>query len=350
MPRYNAAEVAEQINGTLEGDADRCIDGLGTIEQATDTQLTFAGDRKNAERWGDSHAKVLVAGTEIELPERSDDVTIIRVGDVDLAMITMLESFSIEASLPDAGVHPSSSVDPSAKIGANVRIGPSCVVHEGCVLGDDTTLVGNVTLHRDVEIGPRTVLHSGAVVHERCRVGGDGLVHANVVIGTDGFGFRPSEDGTHLVKFPHIGTVEIGDHVEIGACTCIDRGKLGATVIGDGTKIDNLCQIGHNCTIGRCCVLCGQVGVAGSTKIGDGTQIGGGAGIADHLTIGRGVSIGARSGVINDIPDGEIWVGAPAGKRNRIMRELAAIRRLPEWSKQLRQYFTQETDGRADEQ
>ena len=138
------------------------------------------------------------------------------------------------------------------------------------------------------------------------------------------------------MKIPHLGNVEIADDVEIGAATCIDRGKFGATRIGAGTKIDNLCQIGHNCVIGSMCVICGKVGIAGSTEVGDGTQIGGGCGISDHLKIGKGVSIGAGSGVMNDIPDGEIWYGVPAGERSRVLREYAAVRKLPEWSKKIK--------------
>ncbi|MCH2144637.1 MAG: UDP-3-O-(3-hydroxymyristoyl)glucosamine N-acyltransferase [Phycisphaerales bacterium] len=348
MARFNTAEVAERVGGTLEGDGSIPVEGVSGIGDARADQLTFANDANNARLWQDSKARSLVTGLTTELPERTDDVAIIRVKDPELAMISMLEAFAPEPSLPPVGIHPTAIVDPSAKIGTEARIGPSCQVHEDCVLGDDVTLTAGTRLHRGVTIGSRSTLHDGVIIRERCTIGSDVVIHANVVIGTDGFGFRPSEDGNGLVRFPHIGSVVIEDDVEIGACTCIDRGKFGATRIGTGTKIDNLCQIGHNCDIGRCCVLCGQVGVAGSTKIGDGTMIGGAAGIADHLVIGRSVSIGARSGVINDIPDGETWVGTPAGKRSRIMREIAAVRRLPDWSKQLRRFFSQNEDGKTD--
>lgn len=345
MPRLTTANLAERIGGMLEGDGSIAIDGLETIENANDSQLTFVGDERHAKLWADSRALAAVVAEHLEIPERSDECAIIRVPDADQAMIALLEIFAPPQELPEPGAHPTSSVDETSRIGQDVRIGPYCQIGRDCVLGDGVVLYGGVHLHPEVTIGDSAMLHAGVVIHQRCSIGYGTTLHANAVIGSDGFGFRPSEDGTKLIKFPHIGTVQIGNEVEIGSCTCIDRGKFGATRIGDGTKIDNLCQIGHNCEIGSGCVLCGLVGVAGSTVIGDGTQIGGGAGIADHIVIGRGALIGARSGIINDVPDGETWVGSPAGERSRILREHSAIRKLPEWSKQIRRLLAREQEA-----
>jgi UDP-3-O-[3-hydroxymyristoyl] glucosamine N-acyltransferase len=159
-----------------------------------------------------------------------------------------------------------------------------------------------------------------------------------VVIGADGFGYRPAPDGRGLAHIPHVGTVEIGDFVDVGANSCIDRAKFGATTIGSGTKIDNLVQIAHNCRIGRSCILCGQVGLAGSVVLGDGVVLGGAASVADHLTLGAGVRIAARSGVMNDIPAGETWVGLPAAPAGESMRNYAAFRRLGEMAQKLKRY------------
>ena len=340
MPSFTTAQLAEHLDTQVRGVESLKITGLNSLEEASSNELSFVGDERHARLSSGSKAGCIVVSAGLELPERSTLPTILVVENADLAMIRLLELFSPPAEETKAFIAPSAVIDAEAEIGQNVWVGEHCRIRRGCVVGDGTRLEGGVDLFEQARIGAGCVLHSGVRIHARCLVGDHSIVHSNVVIGTDGFGYRPSEDGTSLVKTPHLGNVEIEAHVEIGAGTCIDRGKFGATRIGRGTKIDNLCQIGHNCQIGQMCVICGQVGIAGTTKIGDGTQIGGGSGLKDHLVIGRGVSIGARSGVMNDIPDGEIWYGVPAGERSRILREHAAIRRLPEWSKKIRKFLS----------
>ncbi|MCK4821889.1 UDP-3-O-(3-hydroxymyristoyl)glucosamine N-acyltransferase, partial [bacterium] len=168
------------------------------------------------------------------------------------------------------------------------------------------------------------------VLRERCQIGNKCIIHPNVTIGADGFGYRPADDGKSLVKIPQIGTVIVGDDVEIGAGSCIDRGKFSATSIGNGTKIDNLVQIGHNCRIGRSCVIAGMTGVSGSVTIGDGVIIGGGVGIKDHVTIGNGARIGGKSGVISDVAPGQTVIGFPAGEYKKTLRQWAALKKLPD--------------------
>jgi UDP-3-O-[3-hydroxymyristoyl] glucosamine N-acyltransferase len=342
MTQFTAADLAERVGGELEGDGSIEIRGLETVDKAGEHDLTFVGDKRHARAWGASKAGSVVLSNGLELAERDGTFALIRVSSADHAMITLLELFKDAPKSGETGIDPNAVVAPGVQLGKNVRIGPFCNVASGCCLGDGVLLDGHVHLGRDVTIGPDCILHPGVVIQERCTIGARTILHSNAVIGSDGFGFRPSEDGTRLLGIPHIGTVRIGDDVEIGSCTCVDRGKFGATAIGDCTKIDNLCQVGHNCMIGRMCVICARVGIGGSTEIGDGTQIGGRVGIADHLVIGSNVSIGASSGVMNDIPDGEIWYGTPAGERSRILREQVAIRKLPEWSKRLRRLFAQD--------
>lgn len=350
MPRFDTSELADRIGGTLEGEGSLSIDGVAAIEKSRSGQVTFVTDERHSKLWADSMASCVIVSRELKLPPRSGSVAVIRVENAEESMVRILELFEPAPRLPEIGIHPSAVIQENVTLGEDVRIGPFCHVENGCAIGDHAVLFSNVHLHSGVSIGAESTLYAGVVIRNDCSIGSRTTLHANAVIGTDGFGFQPASDGSGLVKIPHIGTVEIGDEVEIGSCTCIDRGKFAATKVGDGTKIDNLCQIGHNCEIGRNCVLCGHVGIAGSTHIGDGTQIGGGAGISDHLKIGRGVSIGGFSGVMSDIPDGETWVGAPAGNRSRILREHAAIRKLPEWSKLLRRFISQEKASKASEE
>ena len=341
MPTFTTSDLAAHLGGTLEGDGSIEISGLDTVDKASRVELTFVGDERHARLWSESNAGAVVISNGLELPGRDEAFALIRVKSADHAMISLLELFRGEEDRPTPSVHESAIVSEEAVLGADVYIGPSCNVAAGCTIGDRVQLHGGVQVEEGVTIGNDSIIHAGTVIRERCSIGSNTILHANVVIGSQGFGFRPSEDGSKLLGIPHIGSVSIGDDVEIGSCTCVDRGKFGATEIGSGTKIDNLCQVGHNCVIGRMCIVCGHAAIGGSTVIGDGTQIGGGVGIADHVVIGRKVSIGARSGVMNDIPDGEIWYGTPAGERSRILREQVAIRRLPEWSKAIRKLVPQ---------
>jgi UDP-3-O-[3-hydroxymyristoyl] glucosamine N-acyltransferase len=174
------------------------------------------------------------------------------------------------------------------------------------------------------------------VIEDRCTLGARVRLHANVVIGADGFGYRPNADGTALIKIPHAGNVEIGDDVEIGSNTTIDRGKFGPTTVGAGAKIDNLVQIGHNCQIGRSVIICGASALAGSVIVGDGAILGGRTGVADNLSIGAGAKIGGGAGIMSSIPPGEVWAGYPARQIGETMRIVAATAKLPDLMKQVK--------------
>ncbi len=184
-------------------------------------------------------------------------------------------------------------------------------------------------LYPGVEVGAGSVLHANVVVRERCRIGRGVIIHQNTSIGADGFGYRPDPKGGGLLKVPHIGNVVIEDQVEIGANSCVDRGKFGSTVIGAGTKIDNLCQIGHNVRIGRSCVVAAQTGLSGSVVVGDGVLIGGRGGASDHVSIGAGARLGGNSVAFKDVPPGATWVGFPADDANAVKRQWASLRKLP---------------------
>jgi UDP-3-O-[3-hydroxymyristoyl] glucosamine N-acyltransferase len=270
----------------------------------------------------DGGVAVVVLPTNLEAQTA---MTAIRVADTRLAFAQLTALFDSRPK-PPVGLSPQAVIDPSARlgpevsvaagavilaqavIGAGCRIGPHCVVGVGASLGEGCWLHAHVTLYDGVSLGQRVIVHSGAV------------------IGADGFGYAASQSAT--VKIHQLGTVDIGDEVEIGANTCIDRGTLDATRIGPRTKIDNHCQIGHNVQIGAGCIIVGQAGIAGSTRVGDGVIIGGGAGLADHLTIGAGARIAAQAGVSKNVPPAETWIGSPAQPYRKWLRERYLVGQL----------------------
>lgn len=334
-----AALVGATVEAPAGFDAGAVVESLETVERAGPRALTFVGNGRYARLLDTSTALAAVVSADIPLSDAARARAILRVRNADLAMMAILERFAEPEQLPEPGVDPTARVHPSATIGAGARIGAFVSVGAGASIGPGTALFEGVRVYAAARVGAGCVVHSNVVIRERCVVGDRVILASGVVLGTDGFGYRPSADGRGIAKIPHIGHVVVEDDVEIGANTCVDRGKFGATRIGAGSKIDNLCQIGHNVEIGRCVVMSGLTGVAGSSRIGDGSRIGGGTGIADHLTIGRGVSLAARSGVMSDVPDGVTWGGFPAQDFRTTLREMALIRKLPEWHRQLKQFL-----------
>jgi len=337
MPKpQTTSDIARHVAGQLTGPGDVTLTGVETLDRATDRQLTFIGTAAYAKRWPESSAAAAIVSQDIELSDGQRPL--IRVDNADLAMARALELFAPPVPMPEPGIHETAVVHPAATLGRGVAVGPYCVIHAGATLGDGVALHGRVEVFGDTVIGDRTVVWTGCVIRERCTIGADCILHPNVVIGADGFGYRPAADGSGLVKVPQIGTVVIEDHVELGAGTCVDRGKFSATTIHTGTKIDNLCQVGHNVTIGPHCVVAGLVGLAGSVTIGAGVQIGGMASIADHITIGDGARIGGKSGVMHNVPPGESWAGVPAKDLKTKAKEEVCIAKLPEWSRMIKKW------------
>lgn len=326
---HTTGSIAQAVNGRLVGRADLAIADLAALDQAGSQSLTFIRDKKFAVQWAGSKAAGALVTEGMTVPGHDEaGRALIYVADADLAMVKVLGLFDRGPERPPVGIHATSIVDPRAEIAPTARVGPLCIIGPGTKIGDHATLMGRVTLGAGVSIGAGSVLHPGVVVYDRCTIGMQTVLHANVSIGADGFGYRPDPQGRGLIKIPHIGTVQVGNGVEIGAGTCVDRGKFGATIIGDGAKLDNLVQIGHNARIGRCAIVCGVSGIAGSVTIGDGAIIGGHVGIADNLTVGAGAKIGAKSGVMCNVPAGEIWTGLPAAPHREQMRAWSGTKRL----------------------
>jgi len=335
MKKFTIEEINQAVNGILVGSPKIMITSVEQIFDATKNQLTFIGEKKYIKLWDQSRASAAIVTDSLDV-EPGKDRALVRVADADLALAQVLQLFEPEPPKCEPGIHSTALVDSTADIGAGATIGAGCYIGSGVVIGTNTKLYPNVTVLDDSSVGNETIIWPGTVIRERCRIGNYCIIHPNVTIGADGFGYRPSSDGLGLVKIPQIGTVKIGDGIEIGAGSCVDRGKFSATVIGDGTKIDNLVQIAHNCKIGRSCVMAGQSGLAGSVTLGDGVIMGGGARVKDHVTVGAGVKLGGNTGVIRDVAPGKTLLGLPADDYRQTLRLWAAQKQLPDLIKQKR--------------
>ena len=327
MKSLSIQEINTILNGEVVGKTTQHITGLEQIEKATNTQATFIGNRKYAKLWEDSNAALAIVNDNIDL-QPGDNQVLIKVKNADLAMAKLLDAFTPETPHFETDIHPAAIIDASAKIGKGSRVGAGCYVGKNVVLGDNVTLYPNVTILDETTIGDHTTVWSGTIIRERSVIGSHCIFHNNVSIGADGFGYRPSDDGRGLVKIPHIGNVVIGNGVEIGANSCVDRAKFSSTILGDGCKIDNLVQIAHNCVLGRSCIMAGSSGLAGSVTLGDGVVIGGSASIKDHTTIHSGATVGAGSGVMNDVPAGKTVLGYPAADSREMLKQWVALRKL----------------------
>lgn len=325
----SAAEIAEILDGKLIGNSQCEIDDVQTVERATPRHLTFVGNQKNLGRLRNTQAQLVIAPESVasELGQ-FPGLTFVLVPEPEPAFLSITGilmpprarvaiGLSERAVIHEsAKIGPNTNVHPLAVIGRDVVIGHSCEIHSGVIIGDGCILGDNVVLY------PSTVLYNDV------RIGSHVIIHAGCVIGADGFGYRLVNGGHQ--RLPHFGTVVICDDVEIGACTTIDRAKVGETVIGSGTRIDNQVMIGHNCRIGRHNLLVSQVGFAGSVTTGDYVVCAGQAGVADHVHLGDGAIIGAKAGVHRDMPGGQTYLGSPAGPAAETTRQLMALRRLPE--------------------
>ncbi len=331
---FTAADVAQWCNGRIEGSAQRLFTGMNFLDQADGSTLTFVGHSRYGRKLGEHPAAGALCTEGIEVKHRSDQ-TIIWVKDADLATAQVLGKLAPPAPLPDIGIHPSAIVSPQAVLGREVRIGPLVVVEANATIGDRCVLMAHNFIGRGSTLGEDCTLWPNAVVRERCSLGKRVILHCGCVIGADGFGYRFA--GTEHIKIPQIGRVTIGDDCELGANTTVDRGKFGDTVIGDGSKLDNLVQIGHNVALGRGTVLVAHVAVGGSVKAGDYLVMGGGSVIADHVTLGPGTRVAGFSAVTGDAPAGSELVGTPARPAKEYFAELRGLHHLPKSALKLRE-------------
>lgn len=326
MKSFSIEEINAVLQGTLVGATTHKIIAPEQLCAASENEISFIGNKKYEKLWETSKACAAVVNEDISI-EPGDNRAFIKVKNADLAMSQVLDLFAPPLPVFETDIHPSAVIDGSAKIGNGAKIGANCYIGPNVSIGEQTTIYPNVTILDESTVGKNTVIWPGAVVRERCHIGDHCIIHPNATIGADGFGFRPcSERG--LVKIPQIGNVVIGNHVEIGANSSVDRGKFSSTVLGDGCKIDNLVQIGHNSQLGKFCIMAGNSGLAGSVTLGNGVIIGGSASIKDHLTLGDGAMVGAGSGVAADVPAGQTVLGYPAVEARDALKQWAAIKRL----------------------
>jgi UDP-3-O-[3-hydroxymyristoyl] glucosamine N-acyltransferase len=327
MKSFSIETIRDLVDGVLVGNTSNQIVGPEQIERAGINHITFVGNRKYVRLWDESKASVAVVNENLKI-EPGVDRALIRVKNADLAMAQILELFSPDLPHFEVDIHPAAVVHESVQLGEGTRVGAGCYVGKNVRLGAGVTLYPNVTVLDECTIGDGSVIWSGTVVRERCHIGRHCILHSNVTIGADGFGYRPHPEGKGLVKIPHIGNVILGDAVEIGANSCVDRAKFSSTILGDGCKIDNLVQIAHNCVLGRSCIMAGASGLAGSVTLGDGVVIAGSSSIKDHTTIGSGAVVGAGSGVMADVAAGKKVLGYPAVEYRDALKQWVALRKL----------------------
>ena len=325
MKSFTIEEINKIVNGELVGETNNRISGAEQLNKANKNQISFIISSKYLDDWKNSNASAALIDYRIKF-DVSKNKALIKVRNAELAMAKLLEIF--DPGIPQFQTHTSAVIDKTAIIGNNCNIGANCYIGKNVVLSDGVIVYANTTILDDTKIGEGTIIWSNTSIRERTEIGAMCIIHSNVSIGADGFGFRPSEDRRSLVKVPQIGNVVIGNSVEIGANTCVDRGKFSSTIIGDGTKIDNLVQIAHNCNIGRSCIIAGTTGLAGGVTLEDGVMLGGGVSIKEQCIIHTGAKIGAGSGVMNDVPAGKTMLGYPAQDAKDMLKEWAVVRRF----------------------
>lgn len=329
MP-LTAADIARHLQGEVLGDASVVLTGFAPAEKAKAGDLTFAENEDYFHQAERSAASAILVDSRFSASAK----VLIRVSNARVAFAKVLPLFFPPPQFKP-GIHPSAVVAASAQVDPSVYIGPLCSVGERVEIGPGTVLESGVHIGADCQLGAGVHIYPNVTLYARSQLGKGVTIHAGTVIGSDGFGYVFDQDQHQ--KVPQVGNVVIGDDVEIGANVTVDRGTLGSTVIGQGSKIDNLVQIAHNVRLGEHCILVSQVGIAGSTQLGNHVILGGQVGIAGHLHIGDKVTVAAQSGVMHDIPAGEKWFGAPAQPDRKTKRQLIAMQQLPELIRRVRE-------------
>ena len=335
-----AAQIAEQLRGEVLGDGSVQLTGFAPADCARAGDLTFAEKEAYFAAAEQSQASAILVSGEFT----SSRKVLIRVPNARVAVARLLPVFFPPDEQPH-GIHPSAVIAASAEIHATAHVGPHCVVGARVRLGARSVLMGGNHIGRDCQIGDDVYLFPNVVIYAKTQIGHRVSIHAGTAIGSDGYGYV-FDEGRHR-KMLQVGHVIIHDDVEIEANVAIDRGALGATVIGQGTKIDNLVHVAHNVVMGRHCLIMGQVGFAGSTHLGDYVVVASQSGIAGHLKLGNQVTIGAKSGVMRDIPDGGTVLGYPAMPDKQAKRQIVAVQHLPELIQRLRELEKQVEQLRA---
>lgn len=328
---FTAQQIADFLNGTVDGDATVKVGGFSKIEDGMPGTLSFLANPKYSQHIYECKADVILVNATFE-PERQINSTLIRVENA-YESLAKLMTLAEQAQSLETGVSSLASVADSAVIGHNVFIAPFVYIADGVKIGDNTRIYAHCSVEKGTVVGNNVILYAGVRIYKDCVVGNNCVLHSGVCVGADGFGFAPTKDGDYQ-KIPQTGNVVIEDNVEIGANTTIDRATLGSTFIRKGAKLDNLIQIAHNVEIGENTVIASQTGVSGSSKVGRNCMIGGQVGIAGHIQIPDNTMIGAQTGVPNTIKEpGQILMGYPALPAGNFKRSAAIYKNLPELQK-----------------
>ena len=329
-----ARQIAEMLNGTVEGDPEIKVSKLSKIEEGEPGSMTFLANPLYTSFIYTTRSSVVVVGNDFSATQPVSS-TLVRVDDAYAAFAKLLELFK-RSKVEKKGISQNASIAPTASVGHEVYIGEFVRIGEYAVIGDRAKIYPNTFIGDYSSIGDDTVIYAGVKIYDEMVVGKNCTLHSGVVIGPDGFGFAPQE-GNEFKKVIQTGNVIIEDNVEIGSNTCIDRATLGSTIIRKGVKLDNLIQVAHNVEIGENTVIASQTGIAGSTKIGKNCMIGGQVGLVGHIKIGDNVKIGAQSGIEHDIKDGQMYLGTPAQEGGKARRLYVYWRNLDEIIKKVYQ-------------
>ncbi|MFK7807123.1 MAG: UDP-3-O-(3-hydroxymyristoyl)glucosamine N-acyltransferase [Saprospiraceae bacterium] len=332
---FTAKEIALLVNGTVEGNGQVTISAPAKIEEAQAGNISFIANPKYESFATTTKASVLLVGNDFQ-SNQSISATLIKVENVYAALAVLLDHYQGQ-SKPKPGIASSAFIHPSATTGAELSLGMFSIIEEGATIGDNCTIYPQVYIGKNVVVGNDAVLYPGVKIYHQCKIGDRCILHANAIIGSDGFGFTPTEDGS-FEKIAQIGNVVLESDVEVGSNTVIDRGTMGSTIIRQGVKLDNLIQIAHNVEIGKNTVIAAQAGIAGSTQIGAHCQIGGQAGFVGHIKVADGAKVQAQSGVAAAIKKENTAVyGSPAIGYGEYLRSYAGFKQLPDLMRKVRE-------------
>lgn len=324
------SELAERIGAQLTVGGAAPVTGINTIQNAGEREVCFLSSQKHAASLKETKAVAVI----VDKPIDSCTLSQLVVDNVNRGLIAALEVFAPKLK-GFKGIHPTAVIEPDAELDPTVAVGPKAYIAQGVKIAAHSVIGPGCSIGENTTIGSHCRLDSNVVIYHNCRIGNECTIQANSTIGSTGFGYSFIDGGHRLI--PHNGGVILEDGVEIGANSCIDRAKFGDTLIGAGTKIDNLVQVAHNVQIGKCCLLAGHVGIAGSTHVGNGVIFAGAAGSADNLHIGDGAIMGAQTAATKDVPAGQVMLGNIPQELKRELRCVSVYQRLPELSKEVKQ-------------
>lgn len=329
---FTARQIAELLNGTIEGNPDTKVSRLAKIEEGTSGSLTFLANPAYTAFAYTTQASILIAGNDFH-PEHDITPTLIRVENAYAGFAKLLEVYNT-IQRNKTGIEPNSHIDDTAKLGNNIYIGAFAYIGKNVIIGNNSKIYPHCYIGDNCNIGNNTTLFPGVKLYSDCVIGNEVTIHSGVIIGGDGFGFAPNADNNYQ-KVAQIGNVIIEDHVEVGANTTIDRATLGSTIIRKGVKLDNLIQIAHNVEIGENTVIAAQTGVAGSTKIGKNCMIGGQVGINGHITIADGTKVAGQAGITGNTNENDVLQGTPAIGIGEYRRSYVIFKKLPDLERKI---------------